>query len=86
MELLAQYADGPPKRTSGRAAGTYALWLAGGPVRSTAGMFVSDDALLDVSFTAAQARLATSCWFTNGRACAGIGLSPGVANGETPDA
>jgi hypothetical protein len=49
-------------------------------------MFVSDDALLDVSFTAAQARLATSCWFTNGRACAGIGLSPGVANGETPDA
>jgi hypothetical protein len=33
-------------------------------------MFVSDEALLDVSLTAAQARLATSCWF----ACACVGL------------
>jgi hypothetical protein len=29
-------------------------------------MSVSDDALLDASFTAAEARLATSCWSTNG--------------------
>ena len=41
-----------------------------GSVRSNAGMFVSDEALLDVSLTAAQARLATSCWF----ACACVGL------------
>ena len=49
-------------------------------------MFVSDDALLGVSFTAARARLATSCWFTNGCACAGIGLSPGCSERRTPDA
>ena len=29
MELLAEYADGPPKRTSGQAPGTYALWPGG---------------------------------------------------------
>jgi hypothetical protein len=85
MKPVAEYAGGPPKRTSGQAAGTYALWLGGDLPGSTAGMFVSD-ARLDVSFTAAQARLATSCWITNGCACAGIGLSPGGANGETPDA
>ena len=44
-----------------------------GSVRSSGGMFVSDEALLDVSVTAAQARLA-SCWFTNVRACVGIRL------------
>jgi hypothetical protein len=85
MKLLAEYPGGPPERTSGQAAGTYALWLGGDLSRSTAGMFASD-ARLDVSFTAAQARLATSCWITDGCACAGVGLSPGGVNGETPDA
>ena len=35
-------------------------------------MFVNDEALLDVSCTAAQARQATSCWFTGVCACVGI--------------
>jgi hypothetical protein len=37
-------------------------------------MFLSDEALLNVSLTAAQARLATSCWFANANACACAGV------------
>jgi hypothetical protein len=60
-----------------------------GSVRSSGGMCGSDEALLDLSVTAAQARLASSRWFTNVRACVGIRLDRHVhrlqASMVTPD-